>query len=353
MNMTLTIGSLCTGIGGLEHGLTLAGLDTHPVFVSDIDRGACAWLEANSTAPNLGDFTALEELPPVDILTAGFPCQPLSLAGERKGLDDDRWLFDDICRLVSRMGTRPVLFLENVPGLLTANGGHAMAAVVSGLAAIGYSLDYGTLEAAAVGAPHQRRRWWGVARHASHVYEKWGVVGSGGNRRPSAPPRGANRVAQNTDGESWRALPGAASRQTQSGRPRPDIGRRSGTFATDADSARQQSERVAGSDAAAVARFASAAETNRARFGQYAAAVTRWEHVTGCPAPDPVTDDKLSPHFVEWMMGYPAGWVTDTLTSRRQALHALGNAVVPQCAAEAFTQLLQRADTVSEIVPAG
>ena len=42
------------------------------------------------------------------------------------------------------------------------------------------------------------------------------------------------------------------------------------------------------------------------------------------------------------MMGYPAGWVTDTLTNRRQALHALGNAVVPQCAAAAFTQLTAR-----------
>jgi DNA (cytosine-5)-methyltransferase 1 len=70
--------------------------------------------------------------------------------------------------------------------------------------------------------------------------------------------------------------------------------------------------------------------------------VTRWEHVTGWPAPDPTTDGRLSPNFVEWMMGYPPGWVTDTLTNRRQALHALGNAVVPQCAAAAFTALAAR-----------
>jgi DNA (cytosine-5)-methyltransferase 1 len=113
--MTVTVGSLCTGIGGLDHGLTLAGLDTQTVFVSDIDKGACAWLEANVSAPNLGDFTAFDELPPVDILTAGFPCQPLSTAGLRKGVEDDRWLWDDIQRLVGRMESRPLVFLENVP----------------------------------------------------------------------------------------------------------------------------------------------------------------------------------------------------------------------------------------------
>lgn len=301
----MKLGSLCSGIGGLEIGLQLAGLETETVFVSDIDEGANKWLEANMPdTPNMGDFTKLDELPEVDIITAGFPCQPFSLAGARDGLNDERYLFDDIARLVSRMGSRPVLFLENVPGLLTANDGHAMARVVHSLAAIGYSLDYGLMEAAAVGAPHQRRRWWGVARHASHVYEKWGVVGSGGDRGPSAPPRGANRNVADTD------------------------------------SARQQDEHVGGSDAPADAGVNCVTKANHDRFGQYAAAVTRWEHVTGTPAPDPTTDGRLSPHFVEWMMGYPAGWVTDTLTNRRQALHALGNAVVPQCAAAAFTQLL-------------
>ncbi len=349
--MTLTVGSLCTGIGGLEYGLTLAGLETHPVFVSDIDPGACAWLNANSTAPNLGDFTALDELPPVDILTAGFPCQPLSLAGQRKGLDDDRWLFDDICRLISRMGTRPVVFLENVPGLLTANDGNAMAAVVYGLAAIGYRLDYGLMAAAAVGAPHRRRRWWGIA------------------------------MPKNADGEPSNERRFAASRETQGRRPRPDAGRRNRAPATDADGARRQDQRVAVKSRPAHARFgrdqdvptdadSASSETRqhtrrdsqRPRlqplgsaahtFGPYAAAVTQWEHVTGTPAPNPTTDGRLSPHFVEWMMGYPAGWVTDTLTNRRQALHALGNAVVPQCAAEAFTQLSARLEAPAGVVPA-
>lgn len=317
VNMTVTVGSLCTGIGGLDHGLTLAGLNTQTVFVSDIDPGACAWLEANSTAPNLGDFTALSELPPVDILTAGFPCQPLSSAGQRKGLEDDRWLFDDICRLVSRMETRPVVFLENVPGLLTANGGHAMAAVVYGLAAIGYRLDYGTLEAAAVGAPHRRRRWWGIAASADTVSERL-------ERRPAVRQHPYERHPE----------PGGLATADADSLGSQSVGR--------LEHVRRDPDRCDGEGT----------RPRAAVFGGYWPAVARWEHVTGRPAPDPTTDGRLSPHFVEWMMGYPAGWVTDTLTSRRQALHALGNAVVPQCAAAAFTQLSARLEAPGGVVPA-
>ncbi len=280
----VTVGSLCTGIAGLEHGLTLAGLDIDTVFVSDIDKGACVWLEANVSAPNLGDFTALDELPPVDILTAGFPCQPLSTAGQRKGVEDDRWLWNDIQRLVGRMGTRPYVFLENVPGLLTANGGHAMARVVHGLASISYGITWGTYSAAAIGAPHRRNRWWGLAY-----------------------PADADSLAARRHS---RAAPGPQ----EQGRRQPQ----------DGDGSRDGGR--------------------LAVFGPYASAVDRWQVVTGRPAPAPDVDGRLSPHFVEWMMGYPERWVTDTLNNRRHALHALGNAVVPQCAAAAFTALAARVD---------
>lgn len=311
----VNVGSLCTGIAGLEHGLTLAGLDTDTVFVSDIDKGACTWLEANVSAPNLGDFTALDELPPVDILTAGFPCQPLSTAGQRKGLNDERWLFDDICRLVGRMGTRPVLFLENVPGLLSANNGHAMARVVYGLASIGYSITWGTLAASAVGAPHRRLRWWGLA------------YASDADSITACRHSGTVLSAQEQE------------RREPHDRDRPWHG----GDATAADSSQQRLERWQVKLERAGKRHP---EQNSlaARFGPYAAAVNRWQAVTGRPAPAPTIDGRLSPPFVEWIMGYPQGCVTDTLTSRRQALHALGNAVVPQCAAAAFTALAARVD---------
>jgi DNA (cytosine-5)-methyltransferase 1 len=305
--MTVTrLGSLCTGIAGLELGLTLAGIETETVFVSDIDRGANRWLDANEAAPNLGDFTALDELPDVDLIVAGFPCQPVSTAGQRAGIHDERWLFDDITRLVSRMGTRPDLFLENVPGLLTANDGHAMARVVHGLAGIGYGITWGTLSAAAVGAPHRRNRWWGLARYA-------GLEGLE-RARPTGPVAyatapDADRVAARRHGRT------APRPQTEHDRwSEPDLGDGS----TDGTRARA------------------------ATFGRYADAVARWETILGRPAPDPTDDGRLNPAFVEWMMGYPAGWVTDTLTNRREALHALGNAVVPQCVAAAFVALEAR-----------
>jgi len=315
----VAVGSLCTGIAGLEHGLTLAGLDINTVFVSDIDKGACTWLEANVSAPNLGDFTALDELPPVDILTAGFPCQPLSTAGKRKGVEDDRWLWDDIQRLVGRMESRPLVFLENVPGLLTANDGHAMARVVHGLARIGYSISWGTMAAADVGAPHRRLRWWGLAYPADASSLGWQPrplprTSESPSIRRHGPRDDRRAVTANADRLAARRDSGATCSPQEQKRRQP-----------------QDSDRSRDGGRLAV-------------FGPYAAAVDRWQVVTGGPAPAPDVGGRLSPHFVEWMMGYPAGWVTDALTNRRQALHALGNAVVPQCAAAAFTALAARVD---------
>ena len=81
--------------------------------------------------------------------------------------------------------------------------------------------------------------------------------------------------------------------------------------------------------------------TDRAAdFGPYAPAVERWEHLTGRAAPPPVDNKRrLSPHFVEWMMGYPEGWCTGILKRRTDALRCLGNAVVPQQAALALRML--------------
>lgn len=73
-------------------------------------------------------------------------------------------------------------------------------------------------------------------------------------------------------------------------------------------------------------------------WGPYTAAIERWEHVLGRCAPSPVDDQgRLAPPFVEWMMGYPKGWV-DGL-NRTQALKALGNAVMPQQALAALDEL--------------
>lgn len=77
------------------------------------------------------------------------------------------------------------------------------------------------------------------------------------------------------------------------------------------------------------------------RFGPYAPAVERWAPIIGRPAPAPTISGRLSPLFVEWMMGLAAGWVTDVPgLSRPQQLKALGNGVVPQQAYAAITHMI-------------
>lgn len=98
-------------------------------------------------------------------------------------------------------------------------------------------------------------------------------------------------------------------------------------------------------------------EAARETFGQYAPAITRWESVIGRPAPAPVEPtgkngaNRLSPKFTEWMMGLPAGWITDVPgITRNEALKACGNGVVPQQCAEAVRYLLDvRATVVAAI----
>jgi DNA (cytosine-5)-methyltransferase 1 len=91
-------------------------------------------------------------------------------------------------------------------------------------------------------------------------------------------------------------------------------------------------------------------------WGKYASAIERWQNATGQAPPSPVADGKLSPAFVEWMMGYPEGWIADL--PRTTALKALGNAILPLQAATAWAHLLgmgeqepQPEDDQEELLP--
>lgn len=277
----IAVGSMCSGYGGLELGLAQAGLSVEVAWHAEVDADADAVLAARwPGVPNLGDIRAFDwaDAQPVDVVCAGFPCQPVSLAGRRHGINDERWLFDDIMGAVGAMAARPRwIVLENVPGLLTANGGAAMGRVISGLAHGGYVGCYRVRAAADVGACHRRRRLFIVARDAAHPAGAGEVLAepcSGGQAdsgRPSTEPRGRHSVDR--------------------------------------------------------------------RWGEHAEGVARWASIVGRPAPWPPTIGRqVNARLPEWMMGLPDGWVTDVLPNLR-AGRVIGNGVCPQQAAEAIRPL--------------
>jgi DNA (cytosine-5)-methyltransferase 1 len=100
----------------------------------------------------------------VDIVTAGFPCQPFSVAGKRRGKDDERNLWPDTIRVISEVRPEWIL-LENVPGLLSTEYIWQIAAEIS---EAGYYCAWDVISAAEVGAPHRRARWWLVG-HSEHL----------------------------------------------------------------------------------------------------------------------------------------------------------------------------------------
>lgn len=93
----------------------------------------------------------------IDWLSAGFPCQPHSCAGKRRGVADERWIWESIADIIRRVGPGFV-FLENVRGLLSSSHGNAFGAVLRDLAHLGFDVEWTVLRASEVGASHQRAR---------------------------------------------------------------------------------------------------------------------------------------------------------------------------------------------------
>lgn len=295
----MLIGSLCTGYGGLDIAATALYPASKLAWMAEIDPAATTILAARyPTVPNLGDLT-VADLPPADLVTVGFPCQPVSVAGQGKGANDERWIWDDILNAVRRMDPPPrLLLLENVPGLLTASGGDAMARVIEGLAALGYVGRYRILPASAVGACHQRRRWFCAARPNGQP-ERFQPEQKPGSTKEAQPPSALLPTPRASDANG----PGFH------GQGGPDL--------------RTIISRSAGS------------------WGNYSPAITRHTAATGIDPPSPTDPDgRLSPRFVEWMMMLPPGWVTDLDLSRRAMLRVLGNGVVPPQAVAAYRTLI-------------
>lgn len=176
------IGSMFSGIGGLELGLERAGIGT-VAWQAEIDLNASEVLAKHwPGSRNLGDVSQVEwaDEHRVDVLCAGFPCQPVSDAGRRKGTEDDRWLWPEVARALAALRPRH-LVAENVPGLITVNGGAAFRQVISDLHGLGYEVAWGIRAAASVGACHRRKRLfiWATSSAIPPVGTPVGTVSDG------------------------------------------------------------------------------------------------------------------------------------------------------------------------------
>ena len=153
--------SLFSGVGGFDLGFERAGMTT--VGQVENDSYCVKVLEKHwPDVPRWGDIREVgpKELPDHDVLSAGFPCQPTSLAGKRRHDSDERWLWPEVRRLV---GMARWVVLENPTGILDLG----FTDIADGLAAEGYDFAWQVLSACEFGAPHARERVFIVAHAGS------------------------------------------------------------------------------------------------------------------------------------------------------------------------------------------
>jgi len=155
----MSVVSLFSGIGGLELGLEQYGFETE--LLCEIDAAAAAVLEEwFDEVPLHDDVKTLKSIPDCEILTAGFPCQDLSLAGGKAGLEGGRsGLVSEVFRLVRKTRRKPRwLLFENVPYMLLLNQGSGMATLTEELEDAGYHWAYRVVDARSFGLPQRRQR---------------------------------------------------------------------------------------------------------------------------------------------------------------------------------------------------
>lgn len=150
---------LFAGIGGFRLGMTAAGFKG--VFGADHNKHAALMYKENFGEEILRDITAIEAktIPDFDVMCAGFPCQPFSLAGGQLGfLDKTRGtLFFDLCRIIQEKQPN-VVFLENVKNLATHDKGNTLKVIIESLEKLGYTATYKVLNARDFGVPQSRER---------------------------------------------------------------------------------------------------------------------------------------------------------------------------------------------------
>jgi DNA (cytosine-5)-methyltransferase 1 len=307
LHTPLKIGSVCTGYGGLDMAVQ-AVFGGRLAWWSDIEPGPIKVMEAHHPdVPNIGDIKTADwsQVPPVDILTAGYPCQPFSNAGKRLGTEDPRHLWPHINAAIGVL--RPgIIVLENV----AAHARRGFDIVTAGLSALGYRVGWTIVRASDASAPHKRERLFVLATRECGT--------------------SSSHPGRNTRQEDDQDQPATAG---------------GGGIAADPEGERRDQRRPEYAGLVGESNAPSDSGASVQRWGKYADAIYRWQRVLGRAAPDPTVEGArggqvLSPFLVEWMMGLPQGHVTGVAgLSRNQMLRLLGNGVVPQQAEKAIRYL--------------
>ena len=272
----MKIGSLCTGYGGLDMAVE-AYFNAEMVWCAENDKYASKVITKRFNKPNLGDIKQIDwaSLEPIDILTAGYPCQPFSHAGQRKGENDERHIWPYILKGISILRPKYIV-LENVRGHLSLG----FKEVLSDLAKNGYDAKWRIVRASDVGAPHQRARLFIIAYSNSEGFQgSWNQANDATNGFVANSNCNACEKSRRTNREI----------STESGgfQPRQNIGKARGQYRCSCEMAKQE-------------------------------------------IPPTLDQGRLNTKFVEYIMGLPNGWVSDLDLSRTQQLKILGNGVVPQ-----------------------
>lgn len=304
----MNVGSLFSGAGLLDCGLSLAGLE-HAWFC-EADAFRRRLLERRFPCvpiyPDIRDLGA--HAARVDVIAGGFPCRGASAAGKRNGMEHpETALWREMWRVCRALRPRFIL-MENVSNILAVRQGRAWGEVLGDLAEGGYDAVWDCLSAAAVGAPHRRDRVFLVAADTDGARsERLGSFGVESHGRPNA--RGGAGATANA---SWNRPARTTARRGSNGQP---AGPRAHATA-DANSKRREESDcpIAGEAAGSRAAGGGAIVTDTARrpsggfasdpaqrlaaelgrgdgivgWGKYSAAIERWEAVHG-PAPAPLT----------------------------------------------------------------
>jgi DNA (cytosine-5)-methyltransferase 1 len=179
------IGSLCSGYGGLDLAVQAVFADSEVAWFCDNDKAAdLVYRAAFGDLPNLGDIREVDwsTVEPVDIVTAGYPCQPFSLAGKRGDWEtDERHLWPYVREAVRVLEPRLVV-LENVPG----HRNRGFDTVLGALASLGFDADWCGVRASDAGACHRRDRLFALAHTNGGVGERRPKVAVGSTERGTA-----------------------------------------------------------------------------------------------------------------------------------------------------------------------